>query len=129
LLPGLFALALFGAVAAEAQQTAPAATGGGPAATTPANPDRLTAAEAQHAIDLLQDPKQRAGLIEALRAIAKTPVPAEPEKPPASAAPGAAASSVALAPDSLGAQLVAQFSTWPERLAGEAAVAARAVAD
>ena len=128
LLPWWFALALFGAAQAQAQHAAPA-TGAGSAATTPADPGRLTAAEAQHVIDLLQDPQQRARLIETLRAIAKTPVPPEPEKPPASAVPRAAAPAVTLAPDSLGAQLLSQLSSWPEYLGREAALATQVAAD
>jgi moderate conductance mechanosensitive channel len=130
LLLGMLAPTLFGAVEAQAQSqaqhTAPA-TGGGSAATAAANPGGLTAAEARRVIDLLQDPQQRARLIETLRAIAKTPAPSEPEKP--AAAPSAAAPAVALAPNSLGAQLLTQVSSWPELLAGEAAIATRAVAD
>src|SRR5438477_7256951 len=110
LLPWVFALALCGADEAQSQSqaqsqtqhTAPT-TAAGPAGTAAANPGGLTAAEARHVIDLLQDPQQRARLIETLRAIAKTPAALEPEKPAASAAPP-----VALAPNSLGAQLLTQ---------------------
>lgn len=128
LLPCVLALVLFGVVEAQAQSQHPQAqhmapaTGGGSAGTAAAKPGGLTAAEARHVIDLLQDPQQRARLIETLRAIAKTPAPSEPEKP-------AAAPAVALAPNSLGAQLLAQVSSWPELLAGEAAIATNAVAD
>ena len=62
LLLWLFAPALLGAAAAEAQHTAPAS------ATAAANPGGLTAAEAQRALDVLQDPEKRAQLIETLQA-------------------------------------------------------------
>jgi small-conductance mechanosensitive channel len=119
------ALALLGAMPASAQHPA--------AATGAANPGGLTAAEAQRALEILQDPKKRAQLIETLHAIAKAAPPPISEKPAASqpgpAAPGPAVPAVALEPDSLGAQLLSQLSSWPERLAGEAAAATRAITD
>jgi small-conductance mechanosensitive channel len=105
------ALALFGAVASSAQQAAPAA-----------NPDGLSAAEAQRAVELLQDPKKRDQLIETLQAIAKA-APAS-DKPAPAPAPA-----VTLAPDSLGAQLLSQLASWPEQLAREAELAAQVVTD
>jgi small-conductance mechanosensitive channel len=110
----VFALALFGAVAARAQNAAPDAA---------ANPGGLTPADAQRALDVLQDPEKRTQLIETLQAIAKAAPPGA-EKPAAPAAPA-----VALAPDSLGAQVVSQLSSWPERLAGEAALTAQVFTD
>src|SRR5439155_22654771 len=83
----------------------------------------LTPAEAQQLVDRLQDPRQRAQLIEALRAIAKSP-PSPEAKPAAEPAPA-----VTLAPNGLGAQLLSQLAAWPELLAGEAAVTAQAIAD
>src|SRR6266478_4508987 len=106
-------LALFAAVAAvQAQQTG----------TPPANLSGLTPAEAQQIIDLLQDPQHRAQLVETLRAIAKAPPP-DAKPAPAPAPP------VTLVPNSLGAQLVSQLSSWPELLAGEAAVTVQAITD
>ena len=114
LLLWLFAPALCGSAAAEAQHTAPAGT------TAAANPGGLTSAEAQGALEVVQDPEKRARLIETLQAIAKAaPLPGA-EKP---------ATPVALAPDSLAAQVVSGLSSWPERLAGEAALTAQVVAD
>ncbi|HEY8872338.1 MAG TPA: hypothetical protein VIM52_04855, partial [Stellaceae bacterium] len=121
LLLWLLAAALFGAAAAEAQHSAPAG------ATAAANPGGLTAAEAQRALDVLRDPEKRAQLIETLQAIAKAAPPGA-EKPATPTGPGGAPS-VALAPDSLGAQVVSQLSSWPERLAGEAALTAQVVTD
>ncbi|HEX6441536.1 MAG TPA: mechanosensitive ion channel domain-containing protein [Stellaceae bacterium] len=105
----LFAAALLGAAPASAQK---------PDSGT--KPAPLSPAEAQRTLEVLQNPAQRDRLIETLQAIAKAtpPVPAEPERQPESA--------VALAPDSLGAQLLAQLSAAAERLAGDAAAAARA---
>ena len=117
LLLWLFGPALFVAAAAEAQHTAPAST------AVPANPGGLTAAEAQRALEVVQDPEKRALLIETLQAIAKT-APQGSEKPAALDLP-----SVTLAPDSLGAQVLSGLSSWPERLAGEAALTAQVVTD
>lgn len=107
----LCALVLCGAAAARAQ------------AAPLANPSELTPAEAQRALLLLQDPQKRAQLIETLRAIAKA-APASSGKPAAPPAPA-----VTLAPDSLGAELLSQLSSWPQRLAAETAATARAITD
>src|SRR6266851_8451965 len=107
----LFALALFGAAAAARAQRP---------ATAPANLSGLSPAEAQQIIDRLLDPQQRAQLIETLRVIAKAP---PPEAKPA------AAPAVTLAPNGLGAQLASQLSSWPELLAGEAAITAQTITD
>lgn len=121
-LPLLVALALFGIATAGAEPAGPS-TGSGAAETVASGSGALTPAEAQRAVDLLQDPQKRAQLIETLQAIA-TAVPPPVAKP--AAAPGPA---VTLAPDSLGAQLVSQLSSWPEILAGEAALTVQAVTD
>jgi small-conductance mechanosensitive channel len=115
LLLWLLAAALCGAAAAK--DTA------APSATAAANPGGLTASEAQRALDVLQDPEKRAQLIETLQAIARA-VPPGSEKSAASATPA-----VALAPDSLGAQVLSGLASWPERLAGEAALAAQMATD
>ena len=106
----VFALPLFAAAAPAEQAGAPNLSG-------------LTPAEAQQLIDRLQDPPQRAQLIETLRAIAKAPPPAE-AKPAGEPAPP-----VTLAPNGLGAQLLSQISSWPELLAGEAATTVQVIAD
>jgi moderate conductance mechanosensitive channel len=103
----LFAAALFGATPSWAQKL-------GSDAKPP-----LSRTEAQRTLEVLQNPEQRDRLIETLQAIAKA-APAgaeEPKKKPQAA--------VALAPDSLGAVLLAQLSAGAERLAGDAAAAAR----
>ena len=78
-------------------------------------PGGPTRAEAQRALEMIEDPQKRAQLVDTLRAIAKA-APAAPR----TAAPPA----LALQPNSLGAQLVAQLSGWGDRLAAETAVAA-----
>jgi small-conductance mechanosensitive channel len=108
----LFFLALFALIAID-----PA---GGYAQAEPAAP-ALSAAEAQQALDVLQDPQKRDQLISVLRAIAKAAPP-----PPAAAAPANAAATkptaaVTLKPHSLGAQLLVALSHWSAQLAGETA--------
>ena len=110
LFPLIFVLTLGEPAALRAQQAAPEHLSG------------LTPAEAQEIIELLQNPQQRARLVETLRAIAKAP-PAE-VKPAAASAPA-----VTLAPNSLGAQLLSQVSSVPDLLAGEAAVTVQAIGD
>jgi len=67
---------------------------------------------------MLEDPQKRAQLVDTLRAIAKA-APSVPETTPA----------LALQPNSLGAQLMAQLSGWGDRLAAETAAAGDALAD
>jgi small-conductance mechanosensitive channel len=99
-------------------------------ATPPPSPPALNAAEAQRALDVLQDPQKRAAAIAALQAIAK----AAPATPPAAsgtspqgapatpaAKPASNAAKVTLKPNSLGAQLFAAVSRSGARLAAEAA--------
>jgi small-conductance mechanosensitive channel len=110
----LFPLAFFVLIAicpgdGYAQDAAPPST----PATEKAVP-ALTAAQAQQALDVLQDPQRREQLISVLQAIAKTaPAPA------ATAAPATATPELALKPNSLGAQLLVALSGWSVRLAGE----------
>lgn len=73
-------------------------------------PAAITPAQAQRTLDILQDPAKRARLIETLETIARAqPAPAE-AKP-------------ALAPGSLGAQLLARSARWADRMAAAAAAA------
>ena len=76
--------------------------------------------EARRALEVLEDPQKRAQFIDTLRAIAKAPPPA----PEAAAQP-----SLALEPNSLGAQLLSQLSGWSDRLSAETAAAADALSD
>src|ERR1700693_1730579 len=109
----LLLAALFGAPLAWAQQPAPA---------NAANP-ALSPGEAQRALEILQDPQKRAQLIETLQAIAKALPPPVPEKAATLPAPEV------VAPDGLGAQLLAQLASGAERLAADTASAAQAVTD
>ena len=112
LLSVLLLLAAFLPLDAAAQTPAPAAP---PAAqAVPA----ITPAQAQQAIEILQDPQKREQLIAVLKAIAA----ASPSVTPAPAAPAAEKPApITLKPDSLGAQLLVTLSRWSARLAGEAA--------
>jgi small-conductance mechanosensitive channel len=99
------------------------------------SPPELTPAEAQRALSVLQDPAQRARLIETLQAIAKAagpaPAPVAQATEPVSTAkpeaekPGA----VTLKPDSLAAQLVTRLAGWPQRVADDVAAALRTMPD
>jgi small-conductance mechanosensitive channel len=122
-LPLLLLLVLWiAALPAHAQQPAGAA----PAASQ----TDLAPAQARRIIDILQDPAKRQQLVETLRAIDKAspapPTTAPPETTQPSPAEPAAkpAGGVALAPNSLGAQLWTQISAWPQRLGNEIATAA-----
>lgn len=80
-----------------------------PAAAAP------TPAEAQQTLDTLQNPQKLQALIQTLQTIAKaTPAPAAKPAP-------AAGSTLDLAPNSLGAQLLPQVTGWTGRIAAAAA--------
>src|SRR5260221_345886 len=116
MMKSLFFLALFVLIAARPMggwaQNAP------PSAVPP-----LSAAEAQRALDVLQDPRKREQLIAVLRAIARAaPAPTAANPPAEPAEPADAAKTtpgVTLKPNSLGAQLLVALSGWSVRLAGE----------
>src|SRR5580704_8752504 len=80
----------------------------------------VTQAQAQQALEVLQDEKKRAALIETLQTIAKAA--------PSASAP-ASSSPLPLQPTSLGAQILAQLSDGITRLANEFAATARAVTE
>src|SRR6201987_6457972 len=80
----------------------------------------VTQAQAQQALEVLQDEKKRAALIETLQTIAKAAPSA-----PASASPAPRP----LEPTSLGAQILVQLSDGITRLANEFAATARAVTE
>src|SRR5258708_39918359 len=111
MMKSLFFLALFVLIAARP-------TGGWAQNAPPSAAPPLSAAEAQRALDVLQDPRKREQLIAVLRALARAaPTAATPPAEPADAAkttPG-----VTLKPNSLGAQLLVALSGWSVRLAGE----------
>ena len=101
----LYGMAFFGAPVASAEASA-------------ANP-ALSPAEAQRALETLQDPEKRARLIETLQAIAKASPSASEQPKPEPALP--------LAPDSLGAELLEQLSSGAERLMTDAAATVETV--
>jgi moderate conductance mechanosensitive channel len=80
----------------------------------------VTQAQAQQALEVLQDAKKRAALIETLQTIAKAAPSA-----PASASPAPRP----LEPTSLGAQILVQLSDGITRLANEFAATARAITE
>ncbi|MGD9615317.1 MAG: mechanosensitive ion channel domain-containing protein [Alphaproteobacteria bacterium] len=102
-------------------------------AVPPPTPPGLTAEEAQRALSVLQDPTQRARLIETLQAVAKAAGPVPAQAAPAAEAmpaggtapgePGPATqtgaekpASVTLKPDSLAAQIMSRLAGWPTRI-------------
>jgi small-conductance mechanosensitive channel len=86
----------------------------------PARPaPSVSATEAQHALEVLQDDAKRGQLIQTLQTIAKTP---------SSGAPPAASSQV-LPADNLGVQVMMQVSNWFGDVSNQLATAARAVTD
>jgi small-conductance mechanosensitive channel len=90
-------------------------------APTPAAPaNATTPADAQQALDTLQDPKKLAALIRTLQTIVKANG-ANPAATPAPTKPAATAPALELAPNSLGAQLLPQVTGWTGRIAGAAA--------
>src|SRR5438309_166659 len=80
----------------------------------------VTQAQAQQALEVLQDEKKRAALIETLQTIAKAA--------PSASAP-ASTSPLPLEPTSLGAQILVQLSDGITSLANEFAATARAVTE
>src|SRR5581483_4081905 len=133
-------LALGGAATGRAQQNG-AAPAPPPAAPAPFSPE-LTPDEARRALTVLQDPEQRARLVDTLRTIARAAGPAPPgaapaaeAKSPADAATAAAPGkeektpAVTLQPDSLAAQLVSSLASWPRRAVDETVAALRTMPD
>jgi small-conductance mechanosensitive channel len=130
LLQLLIGLTLLGAsVPAHAQP--PAATPPPPPAAQPpaAAQPALTAEQAQAAIQVLNDPKQRAALTAALEAIAKAPTaqPPEPPAPTGTAAPQQPAQlAIPLAPNSLGAQVLLSVERFLSRTSSKVVKGVRA---
>ena len=89
----------------------------------------VTAEQAQAAIHVLNDPKQRAALTAALAAIAKAPA-AQPAQPPAAATtaspPQPAKLAIPLAPNSLGAQVLFNVERFLSRTASQVVRAVQA---
>jgi small-conductance mechanosensitive channel len=107
LLP-LFAALVLGAVvfvSGAAAQTLP----GTAAAAAKTEAPKLTPAEAQSVLDVLNDPQKRAAFTATLQNMLKAAAPAK-------AAP---AMPMPLAPNSIGAQVIAESTTWLADLAGQ----------
>jgi small-conductance mechanosensitive channel len=105
-------------------------------------PSPLSPADAQRALEVLQNPAKRAALIDTLQTIAKAapadvgtktaPISTTPAGASTSAAKPATAAStpvVPLAPGSVGAQLLAAISAWLKALGGDIAAAAHSATD
>src|SRR5262245_24433871 len=93
---------------AHAQGTSPPSA----AAAAVADHGALTSAQAQQALDLLQDPAKRAQLIETLQTIARA-APQPVQQPAPASAPS---SSEPLTPGGLSAQLLLKLSRWAKSL-------------
>ena len=87
--------------------------------TPPQAAGALTPAQAQQALEVLQDDGKRTQLIQTLQAVAKA------SAQPASGSPADQTPSA----DNLGVQLLVQVSNWLGEVSGQLAVAARAVSD
>jgi small-conductance mechanosensitive channel len=121
----ILAIAMVPGTVAHAQ-TLPGLPSAAPAVSPSLATTAPTPAEAQQTLDTLQNPQKLQALIQTLQTIAKAS-PAQPASPtnptaakPAPATP-AAAPALALAPNSLGAQLLPQVTGWTGRIAGAAA--------
>jgi small-conductance mechanosensitive channel len=132
----LAALLLIAAAAPAMAQIAgpPSAASAATPAATPETTPQVTPAQAQQTLEVLQDDKKRAQLIENLQTIAHAlPPRAQASKSPAAAsppAPAAAATKPPLAPaGGLGRQLLAQVADWADRLTGQFGAAATAITD
>jgi moderate conductance mechanosensitive channel len=109
----LAAIFLFGGIAS-------AQTGGAPPAAAPGA--TITPAQAQQALEVLQDPAKRAQLVETLQTIAKAAP--QPSAQPATATPAAAAS---LTPNGLGAVFLKKILTKLATASSEVAATAAAL--
>jgi small-conductance mechanosensitive channel len=101
----LFCLLLFFAASAHAQQQAAPAP-----APAPPVAAKLSPAEAQAVLDVLNDPQKRAAFTATLQALVKATK---------AAAPAPVLAAVPLAPDSVGAQVIAQSASWFADLTGQ----------
>lgn len=91
------------------------------AASARSTAETLTPAQAQKALEVLQDDKKRAELIETLKVIGKAS--------PSSAASGSNAKERVIPADNLGLQLLMQASDWLGEVSAQLAGAARAISD
>ena len=106
------------AAVAQAQVVALPSIATHPAA--PAAQPALTPAEAREMVDLLNDPQKRAAFTATLQTLAKATAVVNPPK---------AASPVPLAPNSLGAQVLADSSSWAANLSHQVVSFGRVLRD
>ena len=107
-----------------AKAQSPIASVAGPTPAASAKPPAalsLTPAETKQMIDLLNDPQKRAAFTATLETLAKASAVAGPPKP--------AASPVPLAPNSVGAQVIQESTTWISSLSGQVASFGRLLGD
>jgi small-conductance mechanosensitive channel len=98
----------------------PAAHSAAPSAA--AAPPALTPQEAKQMLSLLNDPQKRAAFAATLETFSKATAAAEPKKP-------ATTSPVPLAPDSVGAQVISESSSWLAGLSHQFASFGRVLGD
>jgi small-conductance mechanosensitive channel len=90
-------------------------------AAAPAAEPALTPAEAREMVDLLNDPQKRAAFTATLQTLAKATAVVNPPK--------AASGPVPLAPNSLGAQVLAESSSWATDLSHQVGSFGRVLSD
>jgi len=105
---------------AAAQIALPGMPAHAPAPATAAAPPALTPAEAKQMLSLLNDPQKRAAFAATLETFAKAT---------AAAAPKPADSPVPLAPNSVGAQVISEGTTWLSGLSHQFASFGRVLGD
>jgi len=111
------------APSAFAQIALPGMPAAHPAApSAPAAPPALTPQEAKQMLNLLNDPQKRAAFAATLETFTKATAAADPKKPGAS-------SPVPLAPDSVGAQVISEGSSWLAGLSHQFASFGRVLGD
>jgi small-conductance mechanosensitive channel len=103
-------------------QSLPGLTAAAPAAAAPAAP-KLTPQETQLVLDVLNDPAKRAAFTATLETMVKATKAAAPAEAPK---PSVA---VPLAPNSVGAQLIAEGTGWLAGLSGQLAAFGRVLGD
>jgi small-conductance mechanosensitive channel len=111
-------------VAGQADAQSPLATSAPAAVAAAAKPPAapaLTPAETRQMIDLLNDPQKRAAFTATLETLSKATAVVNPPKP--------AAAPVPLAPDSVGAQVLRESTSWISGLSAQVATFGRVLGD
>ena len=118
--PLLATLLLLGPVLTARAQGLPAVVAPPAAVATAAAAPKLTPQETQLVLDVLNDPVKRAAFAATLQTMVKATK---------AAAPPAAKPAAPLAPDSVGAQLLTEATTWLSSLSGQLAAFGQALGD